>query len=90
MIAPRIEDVPGLRQYRLVQTSLDRVELRVVVDEPPAELDASLRGVLRELLGEVQVDIRRTDRIELSQRGKLRKIVSEVSGGRAPDDGVAR
>lgn len=90
VIAPRIEDVPGLRQYRLVQTSLDRVELRVVVDEPPAELDASLRGVLRELLGDVRVDIRRTDRIELSQRGKLRKIVSEVSGGRAPDDGVAR
>jgi phenylacetate-CoA ligase len=86
VLAPRIEDVPGFSQYRLVQHTADRFELRVVVDAPPEDLDARLSRVLRDTLGPVHLDVRRVESIALNRRGKLRKIVSEVSGVEAPGD----
>ena len=86
VLAPRIEDVVGFSQYRLVQSALDRFELRVVVDDPPDDLEARLRRVVLDTLGQVHLDVRRVQSIRLNRRGKLRKIVSELSGLRAPGD----
>lgn len=86
VLAPRIEDVPGFSQYRLVQHAVDRFELRVVPKDPPEDLDARLKRVVLDIFGPVHLDVRRVESIRLNRRGKLRKIVSELAGVAAPGD----
>jgi len=77
VLAPRVERLPGIRQYRLTQHAPDRFELTVVWEGAPAH-DA-LRRSLTELLGDdARLEIRDVAEIPLSRRGKLRKIVSAV------------
>jgi phenylacetate-CoA ligase len=80
VIAPRIEELSGFTQYRVVQKTSDRVEVLVVFD-PGAEERTSPRilEVTRQVLGAgVQVSVTPVDSIALNRRGKLRKVVSEV------------
>lgn len=78
-LAPRIERVPGVSQYRLIQKTPDRFELRVVWRSPPPSARRELAATLAELLGaSARIEIREVSEIPLSRRGKLRKIVSEV------------
>lgn len=80
VIAPAVERIAGIRQYRVVQTRTDRVEVRVV-HEPsaPPGMPAQVERTLRELLGpDVTLHVERVDEIPLNRRGKLRKVVCEV------------
>jgi len=92
-LAPRIEDLRGFRQYRVIQRAPDRFDV-LVVSEPdaPANLDQRIAAVLRDVLGRVSVDVHRVPQIELSRRGKLRKIVGlappSFVGGSTPPPGA--
>jgi phenylacetate-CoA ligase len=82
VLAPRIEELTGFTQYRLVQKERDRFELRVVWESDDAREtgEARISKVVRDVLGDaVRVDLAAVDSLELSRRGKLRKIVSEMS-----------
>jgi phenylacetate-CoA ligase len=76
-LAPRIEDLRGFRQYRLIQRAPDRFEVLLVGESgAPADLEAQVSSVIAGVLGNgVSIDVHRVPNIELSRRGKLRKIV---------------
>jgi len=80
-IAPKVEELNGFTQYRLVQKAPDRVVLRVVwePDAPPGARDALARTVSALLGPSVDVTLEAVDEIPLNRRGKLRKVVSEVT-----------
>jgi phenylacetate-CoA ligase len=83
-LAPRIEQLPGFQQYRLIQRAPDRLEILLVCDpDAPADLEAEVCGVVRDAVGaDVSVEARRVGEISLSRRGKLRKIVGLRSAAR--------
>ncbi|HZA67428.1 MAG TPA: hypothetical protein VE592_10790, partial [Geminicoccaceae bacterium] len=80
-----IEHFQGMRQYQIVQTALDRVEVRVVPlvdfdDSTRLGIQQSLRPVLHGLTAEVRV----VDEIPPEASGKYRIVKSLVpEGGRA-------
>jgi phenylacetate-CoA ligase len=75
-----VENVPGLRQYQIVQETKDRVVVRVI---PNGELDQGARELLREALGpslpgiEVRVEI--VQSLPREPSGKFRVVRSDVS-----------
>jgi phenylacetate-CoA ligase len=76
-LAPQIEELRGFRQYRLIQRAPDRFEV-LLVSEPdaPPDLEAQIASVVTSVLGNrISIDVHRVPSIELSRRGKLRKIV---------------
>ncbi len=85
VLAPRIEDVEGFTLYRVIQTEPNHVDV-IFVPEPsgPDTTADTIERVVRGILGPaVSVRARAVENIELSKRGKLRKVVSEVNGPRA-------
>lgn len=79
-LAPRIEALDGFSQYRVVQKTVDRLEVLFVrVAGAPPALGDTLAAVVRDVVGPgIHVDARPVDEIPLSRRGKLRKVVSEL------------
>ncbi len=67
-----------IRQFQVVQTAIDRIELRLVCDRPlPADTQRELVAILQASLGyPFQVEIRRCDRIERSAGGKYEDFLS--------------
>jgi phenylacetate-CoA ligase len=76
-LAPQIEELRGFRQYRLIQRAPDRFEVLLVSETgAPSDLEAQVSSVIAGVLGgSVSIDVHRVPNIELSRRGKLRKIV---------------
>jgi phenylacetate-CoA ligase len=76
-LAPRIEQLSGFRQYRVVQTHADRVQVSLVKErDAAADLEAKVHELVARTLGaSVSVEVRAVDDIPLSRRGKLRKII---------------
>jgi hypothetical protein len=61
----------------LIQRAPDRFEV-LLVSEPdaPQDLEAQIASVVTSVLGNrISIDVHRVPSIELSRRGKLRKIV---------------
>ncbi len=82
------EGVPGVRQLQLYQPDRETIEARVVPG--PAwndEASARLAARLRELLGDVRVDLVLREEIPVTASGKYRFAISDVSPFRA---GVSR
>jgi phenylacetate-CoA ligase len=83
-----IEDVAGMRQYQIVQRTLERLEVRVV---PRREFDdASRRQIqerLRPVLHGLTAEIRVVDEIAPEPSGKYRIVKSEATASRAGRDG---
>lgn len=81
-LAPVIEDLPGISQYRVIQSAPDRVKVLIVPergapgDATATAVGAAVRGVLGH---EVEVETSLVAEIPLSRRGKLRKIVCEIA-----------
>jgi phenylacetate-CoA ligase len=75
-----LKDVPGLKQFQLVQRQLERLDLSIV--RGPAFTDESLAYIRREVgkvLGDsIQLDVHFVDEIALTPSGKLRVTVSEL------------
>jgi phenylacetate-CoA ligase len=76
-LAPRIEQLAGFSQYRLLQRAPDALELLLVCDDQADDgLPQRLCAVVSDVVGPgIRVEARRVPEIELSRRGKLRKIV---------------
>lgn len=78
-----IEDVPGMRQYQIVQHALDRLEVVVVPrrefdDASRAQIRERLRPVLRGLTAEVRV----VEEIAPEASGKYRIVMSKATASR--------
>lgn len=76
-LAPRIEDLRGFHQYRVVQKRADALEVLLVCDTDADEgLEKRVSEVVRCVVGiGIEIEARRVPEISLSRRGKLRKIV---------------
>lgn len=83
-----IEDVAGMRQYQIVQRTLDRLEVRVV---PRREFDDASRRQIQELLRPVlhglTAEIRLVDEIAPEPSGKYRIVMSEATASRGVGPG---
>jgi phenylacetate-CoA ligase len=79
-LAPRIEDLRGFHQYRVIQKNPSSLEVLLVKDaaaEP--NIEREIARVIGDVVGsEVQVNVKSVGEIPLSRRGKLRKIVREI------------
>lgn len=76
-----LEAVP-VRQYQVVQKSLDEVEVRLVMDRPLSAADeAAVRKVVHGEVGEsFRVSLARVDEIPRGPGGKYEDVRSEVAG----------
>lgn len=83
-----IEDVAGMRQYQIVQRTLDRLEVRVV---PRREFDDASRQQIQERLRPVlhglTVEVRVVDEIAPEPNGKYRIVMSEATTSQAGRNG---
>ncbi len=79
-LAPRIERLEGFTQYRVVQLSPGELEVLVVCEAEAEPVIEAVRQAVAQSVGPaVTVTVRAVPAIELSRRGKLRKILSQVS-----------
>ncbi|MBL8362818.1 MAG: phenylacetate--CoA ligase family protein [Rubrivivax sp.] len=76
-----VRDLPGVRSFKIVQESLQRTDVQLVVDAAfdRTRMDAIARDFRRRLGAEVQVDVRLVDAIAPERSGKFRYVVSKVS-----------
>ncbi len=81
-----LREAEGLTQFRIVQPSLDRLEVAVVADDRfTPEVERSVENRLRQRLGDsVTIAIRRRDHIPPTTAGKHACVISRV-----PADAVA-
>jgi phenylacetate-CoA ligase len=79
-LAPRIESLRGFRQYRVVQTHPDRVQVSLVKEhDAGADVERQVHDIVSRTLGSaMHVEVRAVDDIPLSRRGKLRKIIRAI------------
>lgn len=72
--------VPGLRQYRIVQTALDALRVEVVAPQPPSEAEAAAAAAwARAKFGEgFAVSVRHLAELPRSTAGKAEDFVCEV------------
>lgn len=85
-----IRDLAGVRQFKIVQESLDQVRVLLVVDSSfdRKHLDA-IRDTFKLRLGQgVQIPIDLVDEIKPERSGKFRYVVSAVTPGRGAAHGV--
>jgi phenylacetate-CoA ligase len=84
-LAPRVEQLEGFTQYRIVQKALDRFEMMIVRDRnAPSDIEDQAARRVREVLGtDISITVSSVPEIPLNRRGKLRKIVSELPSKRA-------
>lgn len=78
----KMMEIAELRQFQIVQTQLDRVELRLVVDEAPLadEREMRLKQVLQENLGyPLQIAISYHGALPRNSSGKFEDFVSLIS-----------
>lgn len=78
-----IRDLAGVRQFKIIQESLDVVRVLLVVDSTfDRRLLENIRGTFKQRLGqEVQVPIELVDEIKPERSGKFRYVVSSVTAG---------
>ena len=84
-------NIAPIRQYQLVQKSLDLIEVRFVVDRQlnVAEED-QLRSVIQSALGHpFEIFFRYVDEMPKTAGGKFEEFISEISAPPAPVSGAA-
>lgn len=72
--------IPGVRQFKLIQHAIDRLEVQVVPDNGwnEAAWEAVLRGLRARLGAGLEVELRTVDAIAPEASGKYRYVVSHV------------
>lgn len=75
-----VRDLAGVKQFKIVQQSLDHTDILLVTDErfDPANLAAIERGAKARLGSEVTINVRRVSEIPPEKSGKYRYVVSKV------------
>jgi phenylacetate-CoA ligase len=76
-----MKDFPAVKRFQVVQEQLDRIELRVVVNNPWSTQSRSLLDrEIRKVVGPaVQVSLLTVNDIPLTRAGKLRVVVSKCN-----------
>lgn len=82
-----LRNLPGVRQFKVVQESLQRTRILLVCDEgfDPASVAAIESGTRARLGGDVQVSVERVAEIPPERSGKHRYVVSHVEAGRVAE-----
>ncbi|MCK4624121.1 MAG: phenylacetate--CoA ligase family protein [Phycisphaerae bacterium] len=80
-----IRDIPGVRQYQIVQEDVDSIRVRVVLEDGfPADGLERIRGGITERIGaEVRVDVEQVSEIDQDPSGKFRHVISQVARDRS-------
>jgi phenylacetate-CoA ligase len=79
-LAPRIEDLHGFLQYRVIQHEPSKLEVLLVRDGDHGGVEEKVKATIASVLGSgLSIDVRAVEEISLSRRGKLRKIVRAFS-----------
>ncbi len=75
-----VRDLAGVKQFKIVQESLERTDILLVTDErfDPANLAAIERGAKARLGSEVTINVRQVREIPPEKSGKYRYVVSKV------------
>jgi len=78
-----VRDLPGVRQFKIVQESLDLTRIQLVTDAnfDPAQLPNIERGGKARLGESVTVEVSLVDEIPPEKSGKYRYVVSRVETG---------
>lgn len=81
VIAPAIERIDGITQYRLIQRDPEHFEVLLVKEPGVADdVESKVASTVRELIPEAaHVETKPVSSISLNRRGKLRKVVSDVA-----------
>lgn len=81
-----LRDLPGVRQFKIVQESLQRTRILLSTDASFREesIELIVAGVKQRLGQAVQVEIERVDAIPKEASGKYRYVVSHVNPTPAP------
>lgn len=76
-----VRDLAGVRQFKIVQESLDRTDILLVTDErfDPGNLATIERGAKARLGAGVTVNVRQVGEIPPEKSGKYRYVVSKVN-----------
>ncbi len=82
----RMSTIESIKEYQLVQTHPDRIEIRMVVRR---ELTAAETGVIEDVMhtafdGLLRVSIRSVTTLPRTAAGKLRPFISEIEGTSPP------
>jgi phenylacetate-CoA ligase len=85
-----VRDIPGVRQFKVIQESLDRTRVLIATDEAfrESDLDNIRDGIGRRLGSRVQVQIDRVRQIPREASGKYRYVVSHVNAWRMSKAGA--
>lgn len=75
-----VRDLAGVKQFKIVQESLERTDIFLVTDEhfDSANLAAIERGAKARLGAEVEINVRQVSEIPPEKSGKYRYVVSKV------------
>ena len=96
-----LRDTPGLREFRVVQETVDHITIQVLPESPLSPVTIkTLIDRVRQLLGQnVEVAVEPVSAMPVTPSGKFRYVTSRVADGhldsmlgttRAPDTGAAR
>ncbi len=75
-----LRDLPGVKEFKIVQESLDQTYIQVVREEGyPHDAELLIRGEFRKRLGQdMEINIEYMDEIKSERSGKFRYVVSKV------------
>ena len=88
-----LRDLPGVQGFKIVQHSLQRTEVQLVVDgsfDRAAQSPAIVAGMRRRLGAAVQVDLVFLGAIAPEKSGKFRYVLSHVAASPATSGPVAQ
>lgn len=87
-----VRDLPGVREFKIVQESLDYVRVLIATDADFAEanMNTIVEGIKRRLGAGVTVKIERVAEVPKEASGKFRYIISRVDGVAGSPVGKAR
>ncbi|MCK4626505.1 MAG: phenylacetate--CoA ligase family protein [Phycisphaerae bacterium] len=80
-----IRDIPGVRQYQIIQEDVDSIHVRVVLDDgfPANGLERIRDGITERIGAEVRVDVEQVSEIAQDPSGKFRHVISRVARDRS-------
>ncbi|HEU4922667.1 MAG TPA: AMP-binding protein, partial [Burkholderiales bacterium] len=76
-----VRDIPGVRQFKVIQESLERTRVLIATDEAfrESDLERIRQGIGERLGSQVQIQIDRVRQIPREASGKYRYVVSHVN-----------
>ena len=79
-----LRDLPGMKQFRIIQESLDLVRIQMATDETfdEASCQSIETGMKKRLGQDVTVEIERMAQVPKEASGKFRYVVSKLPAGR--------